>query len=104
MRTPIAPLPLSTPRCAACGEPAAVQWRRRNVEDPNATDAVYACGPHAITLDAAALVHQADCPAPDPAVLPECGCSPEPAPPPTPVPGAEPTTALPTGWVVPTGT
>jgi hypothetical protein len=93
--------PPGAPACAACGLPALVQWRRRDPGDPDATRAVYACGPHAISLDAGALVHRADCTAPDPQLLPECGCTPEPAPAPDPGPGAGPTTTLPTGWTVP---
>ncbi|MBM9504531.1 hypothetical protein [Actinacidiphila acididurans] len=50
---------------------------------------VYACAEHAITLDAAAQVHAADCTAPHPTDLPGCSCTPEPAPtdaaPPAPV-------------------
>jgi hypothetical protein len=77
-----------------------VQWRRRSVENPDHIDAVFACGPHAITLDAAALVHQPTCPAPNPALLPDCGCTPEqPAGAVTP-PGQDVIT-LPTGWTVP---
>jgi hypothetical protein len=49
------------------------------------TIAVFACGPHAISMDLAALVHAADCTAPDPALLPGCNCTPEPAPPPEPM-------------------
>lgn len=47
---------------------------------PTAADCtrpVFACGPHAITLDAAALVHQATCTAPATADLPGCDCTPE---------------------------
>jgi hypothetical protein len=47
--------------------------------------AVYACGPDAIGMDLAALVHASDCTAPDPALLPGCNCTPEPAPEPTPL-------------------
>lgn len=62
------------------------------------TAAVHACGPHAITLDAATRIHQPTC-APDEAKLPACGCTPEqPADPVTP-PGQDGVT-LPTGWVV----
>jgi hypothetical protein len=49
---------------------------------PTASDtalAVFACGPHAISMDLAALVHAADCLAPEPTVLPGCNCTPEPA-------------------------
>lgn len=44
------------------------------------TRAVYACGDHAIALDAAALIHQAECSGPDTPGLPDCDCTPEPAP------------------------
>jgi hypothetical protein len=100
-QVPAAAPPSGPPTCSACPEPALVQWRRRNVEDPDHIDAVYACGLHAITLDAAALVHRPDCPAPDPKLLPDCGCTPEPAPEPESIPGGGPTTTLPTGWVIP---
>lgn len=84
------------PTCSAtgCSNTAAVQWARRAADDPAGTDTVYGCITHAITLEAAALVHQAACPAPSPALLPTCGCTPEPAPPvsnPVPPP-------LPAGW------
>ena len=61
------------------------------------TRAVYACGPHAITMDAAALVHASSCTAPNDADLPSCDCTPEPAPDaPT---EEEPVRALPDHWV-----
>ncbi|MFI5814841.1 hypothetical protein ACIA7S_28280 [Streptomyces sp. NPDC051643] len=41
------------------------------------TRTVYACGQHAIDLDAAALVHTSSCTAPNPANLPGCDCTPE---------------------------
>jgi hypothetical protein len=64
------------------------------------THAVYACGPHAIGKDAAALVHAADCAGPNSTVLPDCGCTPEPAPAPVPLPAQE----LPAHWTTtPTG-
>ena len=56
--------------------------------------AVYACGPHAIDMDAAALVHAADCAGPNSATLPECGCTPEAAPAPEPLVEQE----LPAHW------
>ncbi len=92
---------LAPPACAApdCPHGAVVQWRRRDGDDPDGTVPVHACANHAIRLDAAALVHRPTCPAPDPAQLPACGCSPE-APVPDPV--AQPVTTLPTGWVIPT--
>lgn len=39
---------------------------------------VYACASHAITLDAAALIHASTCTAPNGADLPGCDCTPEP--------------------------
>lgn len=56
---------------------------------------VWACGEHAIEADAAALVHQGDCTAPNADDLPGCGCTPEPAPEQPPVPEPAP---LPAGW------
>jgi hypothetical protein len=47
--------------------------------------AVFGCGPHAINMDLAALVHAANCTAPNVANLPSCNCTPEPAPPPQPM-------------------
>lgn len=90
--------------CVACELPALVQWRRHapTETDPDVLAAVYACGTHAIGLAAAALVHRAECPAPDPKRLPACGCTPDPAPTPEPGPDA-PVETLPTGWTVPTG-
>jgi hypothetical protein len=38
---------------------------------------VYACASHAITLDAAALIHAGTCTAPNRADLPGCDCTPE---------------------------
>lgn len=55
---------------------------------------VHACGQHAIGMNAAALIHQADCPGPDSPNLPECGCEPEPAPEPT----VRPEQQLPDHW------
>lgn len=55
---------------------------------------VHACGDHAIGMDAAALVHQADCPGPDSERLPECGCDPEPLP----TLSATPEQQLPAHW------
>ena len=82
-----------------CGKDAVVQWRRRSPDDPTHVLAVFACHGDAIHVDAAALVHDADCPAPDPVHLPACGCTPEPAPLPDLI-GADMVT-LPTGWTVP---
>lgn len=95
----VAARPANAPVCAFCGVPALVQWRRRSAVGSPDLDAVYGCGQHAITLDAAALVHQPECPAPDPGHLPACGCTPEPAEPVT-APGQDVIT-LPTGWTVP---
>lgn len=89
------------PPCSACPQPAVVQWRRRAADDDAGTEPVYACGQHAISLNAAACVHQPTCPAPDPARLPACGCTPEPLPPAEPMTSGQ-TTTLPTGWVIPT--
>lgn len=102
MTQPAAALPSEPPVCSACPQPALVQWRRRNVEDPDHIDAVYACGQHAITLDAAALVHQPACPAPDVALLPTCGCTPEQPESVVTLPGQDVIT-LPTGWAIPAG-
>lgn len=44
------------------------------------TRTVYACGSHAISLDAASRVHASACTAPNDADLPDCDCSPEPLP------------------------
>lgn len=61
------------------------------------TRAVYSCGPHAITMDAAALVHASSCTAPNETDLPGCDCTPEPAPE-APVEAA-PAAPLPDHWV-----
>lgn len=53
------------------------------------TRVVYGCVQHAISLDAASLIHTKDCTAPP------CNCSPEPAPAPEPEP--EPA-QMPPGW------
>jgi hypothetical protein len=61
------------------------------------TRTVYACGPHAITMDAAALIHASSCTAPNDADLPGCDCTPEALPP---APAEEaPVRALPEHWV-----
>jgi hypothetical protein len=63
---------------------------------PTAADytlAVYACGTHAIGLDAAALVHAATCSGPNSHSLPACDCTPEPA-----VPTLLPEQELPAHW------
>lgn len=69
---------------------------------PTAADtaiAVFGCGPHAISMDLAALVHASDCTAPDPAVLPGCNCTPEPEPAPQPMHAVA--QALPDHWMNP---
>jgi hypothetical protein len=65
---------------------------------PTCTDwtrIVHGCVSHAVTLEAAALVHQASCTAPSTAHLPGCDCTPEAAPQAEPEPGPAP---LPAGW------
>jgi hypothetical protein len=52
--------------------------------EASTTIAVFGCGPHAIGMELAALVHAGDCTAPDPTELPGCNCTPEAAPPPEP--------------------
>lgn len=88
---------MGTPGCsgAGCAERPLVQWQRRHPTDPGSTVAVFACGPHAITLDLAAHVHAPDCPAPNTDLLPNCGCTPEPLPAPEPDPEPQP---LPDHW------
>jgi hypothetical protein len=93
-----APAVPAGPRCATCQAPAEVQWRRQNAANPTHLDAVYACGPHAIGLDAAAHIHQATCTAPDPARVPACSCTPTALPQ---DPAVGPTVTLTTGWIVP---
>ncbi|MFE2911236.1 hypothetical protein [Kitasatospora indigofera] len=63
--------------CSACSVPAVVQWQRRTTDG---TVPVFGCGRHAVSIDLAARVHAASCPAPDEALLPACGCTPEPVP------------------------
>ncbi|MFC8676685.1 hypothetical protein ACFUEN_28870 [Streptomyces griseorubiginosus] len=68
---------------------------------PTAADtcvAVYACGTHAITMDAAALVHQSSCTAPNDADLPGCDCTPE-AHPTGPAADTAPGPVLPDHWL-----
>lgn len=62
------------------------------------TVTVYACAGHAISMDAAALIHLSSCTAPNDADLPGCDCTPEPA---TPEPANEPAPAraLPAHWM-----
>ncbi|WP_078891410.1 hypothetical protein [Streptomyces sp. NRRL S-350] len=101
--------------CKLCGAPALVQWRRRptpteltamatRIPASTAADTtvtVYACGPHAISMTAAAQIHQATCTAPDQAHLPNCSCTPEPLPAARPAFAAGRTVTLATGWTVP---
>lgn len=61
--------------------------------------AVFGCAEHAIHVEHAARVHEADCTAPRPDHLPTCDCEPEPHPEPEPRGG--PMVTLPTGWTVP---
>lgn len=61
------------------------------------TRTVYACGSHAITMDAAALVHASACTAPDEDDLPGCDCTPEPHP--ADPPEEAPASTLPDHWV-----
>lgn len=58
------------------------------------TITVYACGPHAIGMDAAALIHASSCTAPNETDLPGCDCTPEPHPGDAP----EPPNTLPDHW------
>lgn len=58
------------------------------------TRTVYACGPHAIHMDDAALIHASSCTAPNETDLPGCDCTPEPLPGDAP----EPPSRLPDHW------
>lgn len=59
------------------------------------TRAVYACGPHAIGLDAASQIHEATCSAPHSVPYQEaCDCTPEPLP----TPPAEIAPVVPEHW------
>ncbi|MGK5728935.1 hypothetical protein [Streptomyces sp. URMC 124] len=60
------------------------------------TTSVFACAAHAITLDAAALVHRDTCTAPSPSGLTGCDCTPESPPAREPEPGAS--GGLPPAW------
>lgn len=62
------------------------------------TRTIYACGPHAITLDAATRIHASTCTAPNEAHLPGCNCTPEPLPEPEPDTGEAPS-RLPAHWL-----
>jgi len=83
---------------ADCTQEPEVLWRRRAELGGDDVLAVLACRQHAITLDAAAHVHQPTCQL-DVAMLPACGCSPEPLPPTAPT--SPDVVTLPTGWSVP---
>lgn len=61
------------------------------------TAPVYGCTAHAITMDAAALIHAKTCTAPNAANLPGCNCTPEPLPPPSPA-AAPALSPLPDHW------
>ncbi|MEU8839917.1 hypothetical protein AB0D97_12420 [Streptomyces roseus] len=94
-----------------CGEPASVQWKRRPTlaeadqlshgADPgDSYIPVYACADHALTPDAAVLMHQAVCSGPGKTAA--CDCTPEPLPEPDlegdPSKPADPERPLPPGW------
>lgn len=67
------------------------------------TITVYACSPHAITLEAASRTHQPACTAPNDDGIDGCDCTPEPHPEPTPAPAEEaahPVSSLPAHWLV----
>jgi len=64
------------------------------------TRIVHACGPHAISLEAASRIHASSCTAPNEADLPGCDCTPEPHPAPAPEPVDEPAASrLPAHWL-----
>jgi hypothetical protein len=64
------------------------------------TRTVYACGPHAITMDTAAHIHRSSCTAPNPKHLPSCDCTPETPTGPDPEADDEaPDSRLPAHWV-----
>lgn len=58
------------------------------------TRTIYACGDHAIHMDAAALIHQGSCTAPNLDHLPGCDCTPESLP----EPSDEEPSRLPDHW------
>lgn len=60
------------------------------------THLVHACGDHAIHMDSAALIHQAQCAGPDSTTLPACDCTPGQQPTAPPAPKAP---ALPAHWI-----
>lgn len=64
------------PKCAICPEVAYLQWTRVDPADASSTVPVYACTSHEISMDLAALRHQATCTAPNLAELPKCDCTP----------------------------
>ena len=61
------------------------------------TRTLYACGEHAITMDAAGLIHASSCTAPNEVGVHGCNCTPEPAP--EPVAEPEPVSSLPAHWL-----
>ncbi|MEV7034624.1 hypothetical protein AB0N99_30885 [Streptomyces sp. NPDC093272] len=58
------------------------------------TRTVYSCGAHAIGMEAAGLIHQSACTAPNEKHLPDCNCTPEARPQGQPEPAIE----LPAHW------
>lgn len=61
------------------------------------TTPVYGCADHAVSLEAAAFIHEAACTAPPTGHLPGCDCSPEPATQPEPAAPAQ-AALLPAHW------
>lgn len=81
----------------ACGAEAVVQWRRRLPgEKSKGTEPVYACADHALTLEAAGLVHEASCAGPGKNSM--CSCTPEPIEFPFSDSHAPPKRRMPPGW------
>lgn len=92
---PLAPTP-ETCHADECSADEQGHWQRRLTEAEIAAETaayeadgkvapqpheftylVHACGDHCISIDAATLIHQADCPGPNSSILPDCGCTPE---------------------------
>ncbi len=98
----------AAPACGhtTCTDTAVVHWTRlptagelANVPADQQADAVvlvYACGTHAIGLEAAALVHHSTCSGPNAAALPACDCTPVQPP----QPAALDLTTLASGWQI----
>lgn len=63
-------------QCAICPNRAELQWTKVDPADETSTVPVYACASHEISMDLAALRHQAVCSAPNVAQLPQCDCTP----------------------------